>query len=211
MSDTLIDHDALIYREMMTHIPLFTHRKPQNVAIFDDGNRGLIEEVLKHDTVTTVWHIGNSQNKLSGDSRIKHVDGTLQDFLVQTEKNALDILIIGSTTPVEFKHCLNALHIDGIFIQLCESSYNLTALKSLHQPLKSAGFADIMPIHFFQPNFVSGSRAAVVASKDGTIKRPREKDIYNKKFTTVYYNLDMHKAAFALPEFMREELELVMG
>ena len=33
-----------------------------------------------------------------------------------------------------------------------------------------------------------------------------EKDIFNKSFSTRFYNLDVHKAAFALPEFMRIEL-----
>lgn len=204
MSDILADRNALIYREMMAHVPLFAHRKPQTVAILDDSN-GLAEEILKHDTVTTLWQIGALQNKSLKDARIKHFEGALEDFLLQTEKNTLDILIIGHTTVFDFKHCWNALHADGIFIQLCESSYDLAALKNIHEPLKSAGFADILPLHFSQPNFATGSRAALMAIKEGTIKRPREKDIFNKTFLTGYYNLDMHKAAFALPEFIREE------
>jgi len=54
----------------------------------------------------------------------------------------------------------------------------------------------------------SGSRTAIMAIKTGTFKRIREKDIYNKPFATKFYNFDMHKAALALPEFVREELAI---
>ena len=76
----------------------------------------------------------------------------------------------------------------------------------MQQSILSAGFFDVLPLHFPEPGFTSGWRAAMMAMKQGTIKRPREKDIFNKAFTTRYYNLDVHRAAFALPEFMRKEL-----
>lgn len=201
MKNSLLDRDTLIYREMMTHTPLFAHRHPQHIMLWDEHDRGLTQEILKHSTVTALW-----QNQPCEDPRIKHFTNTMNEILKETDKNTLDILIIGSTSAIDFNQCLHALHTDGILIQLCESSFDLAVLKNTQQQLKSAGFADILPLHFPQPHFTSGWRAAIMATKDGTIKRPREKDIFNKPFTTNYYNLDMHKAAFALPEFMREEL-----
>jgi spermidine synthase len=204
MLDMLPDRDTLIYREMLTHIPLFAHRDPKTVAILDENNRGLLQEVLKHPTVTTVWQIGALEN--ASDARVKNVNGTLNDFLLKAEKNSLNILMIGSTMQADFNHCINALHEDGILIQLCESSFDLATLKNTQNRLKAAEFSDILPLNFPQPHFASGWRAAIIATKSDILKRPREKDIFNKTFSTGYYNLDMHKAAFALPEFMREEL-----
>jgi len=204
MSESLLDRDALIYREMMAHTPLFTHRNPQTVAIWDGNDRGIIQETLKHQTVATLWQMGSSAYH---DPRVKHFAGSINEFLTQTDRTALDILIVGHhTAAIDFLHCMNALHADGLFIQLCESSFDIATLKNIQQQLKTAGFCDILPLNFPQPHFTSGWRSAVMAIKEGTIKRPREKDIFNKPFTTSYYNLDMHRAAFALPEFMREEL-----
>ena len=48
-----------------------------------------------------------------------------------------------------------------------------------------------------------------MATKRAAFKRVREKEIFNRPFTTRYYNYDVHKAALVLPEFMRSELESV--
>ncbi|HSW69994.1 MAG TPA: hypothetical protein VLI69_07595 [Gammaproteobacteria bacterium] len=204
MSESLFDQDELIYREMMAHTPLFAHRKPETIAIWNDLDGGITPEILRHDTVNTVWQIEGSEHS---DSRVKYFSGHINEFLLQAEKDSLDVLIIGDLADkIDFQHCINALRAEGLLVQICESSFNLSALKNTQQQLKNAGFQDILPLNFPQPHFVSGWRAAMMAIKEGTIKRPREKDIFNKTFITGYYNLDMHKAAFALPEFMREEL-----
>lgn len=206
MSNALPDRDAIIYREMMTHIPLFAHRHPQKIALWDEHDSGLTQEILKHASVTTLW-----QKDVLSDPRIQPIKNDMQEFLIQIEKNSLDILIIGSTTKIDFHHCIHALHTNGILIQLCESFFDLSALKNKQQQLKKIGFADVLPLNFPQSNFVSGWRGAVMAIKEGTIKHPREKDIFNRSFTTDYYNLDVHRAAFALPEFMRAELGEIDG
>ncbi len=203
MTETLFARENPIYREMMTHVPLFAHRKPQHIAIHDEDCRGLAEEALKHADIATVWLVG-SQEKLQ-DARTQSFPGTLHEFLLQADKGSIDLLIIGSTDPVDLDLCINALREDGILIQLGESPFDLPALRKTQLALKTAGFADTLPLNFPQPHFPTGWRAATMASKHGTIKRPREKDIFNKTFATGYYNLDMHKAAFALPEFMRKE------
>jgi len=203
MTQPLPDQDDLIYREMMTHIPLFTHRNPETVAIMDENNPGLAEEALKHKTVRTIWQRKTSAGERLNDSRIQVFNNDPDDFFSQIKKESLDILIIGDLWKKNVADCLNALHADGFYIQLCESSHDLAALKNHQQILRSAGFSDVLPLNF--PG-AAGWRTAMMAVKEGTIRHPREKDIFNKPFSTRYYNLDMHKAAFALPEFMRTEL-----
>jgi len=180
MSESLLERDAIIYHEMMAHVPLFTHRKPHHVAILNDDDQGILREVSKHATVT-------------------HCHASLEHI----EPASLDILIVGGPAPQsDFAHYFSCLHADGILIQLCESPFQLSELKSTLQKLKTAGFHDSLPLQ------LPGWRSAVMAIKYGTIKRPREKDIFNKSFVTRYYNFDVHKAAFAIPEFMRLELEI---
>lgn len=205
MTHPLPDHDDLIYREMIIHIPLFTHRRPETVAILDPDNRGLLEEALKHGTIKTLWQIGASQGKTVTDARIKLFHDGADDFFSKTEKESLDILIMGNLAKRNHAACLNALSAEGFYIELCESSIDLPALKNNQQTLLAAGFSDVLPLNFPQ---IFGWRTAMIAVKEGTIRHPREKDIFNKTFSTRYYNLDMHRAAFALPEFMRAELTI---
>jgi spermidine synthase len=39
------------------------------------------------------------------------------------------------------------------------------------------------------------------------LKSFREKDVANKPFETVYYNSDIHRAAWAMPEFFKRLLK----
>lgn len=195
MSDSLNDRGQLIYREMLAHLPLFAHRNPQTVAVFDDRQNGVLEEILKHTSVTTIWQ----PDAVGADARIRSLQ------TAQPAVDSLDIVIVGHhNNDPHLKPCLETLRTEGILLQLCESLFDINHLKTIQQQLRDQGFSDILPLHFAQPQFASGWRSAVIATKQGTIKRPREKDIFNKTFTTQYYNLDMHRAAFALPEFMRE-------
>ena len=187
MSEPLLDRDAIILHEMMAHVPLFTHQKPQTIAVINDCNQGIVQEVLKHPTVKQVW----------------------QNNTPTTEPDALDAVIIADRPQdIDIDYYFSRLLSEGILIQLSESPFQLSELKKTQQHLKAVGFADILPLQFPQPSFKSGWRSAIIAIKEGTIRRPREKDIFNKSFATHYYNLDVHRAAFALPEFMRLELEV---
>ena len=45
-----------------------------------------------------------------------------------------------------------------------------------------------------------------MARKDGELSGFRERGAISKSFPTRYYNAEIHKAALAQPEFMREAL-----
>ena len=206
MAESLPNRDKLIFREMMAHTPLFAHRNPQQIAIAGDEAQEIVQEVLKHVTIKTIHFIGNS-NTLNNDTKIKLFAGNLTDFVQQANPNSLDIMILGDQAlQIDPSKLIPKFHPDGILIQLCDSPFELAGLKAIQNQFKSAGFEDVLILNFPQPRFVSGWRSAIMAIKEGNIKRPRERDIFNKTFSTRYYNLDMHRAAFALPEFMREEL-----
>jgi len=180
------EHDALIYNEMMSHVPLFSHPNPQKIAILHSDNTGIKQEVQNHPSVTQVLQLTDT-TKLPPES--------------------LDVLIIGNNpTPSLFAHYFGILQPSGILLQQNVSPLDLSDLKLIQKQLHEAGFRDTQPLLFPQSKFHSGWRSATMAIKQGVFRRIREKDIFNKSFATHYYNLDMHKAALALPEFMRKEL-----
>jgi spermidine synthase len=69
--------------------------------------------------------------------------------------------------------------------------------------LKSAHFKDVRTLHFPQCTYPSGWWSATLAGKDSTVAAFREAAAAEKTFTTRYYNADLHKAALALPEFLK--------
>ena len=47
------ERDEYFYHELITHIPMITHEKPENVLVIGGGDGGTIREVLKHKSVKT--------------------------------------------------------------------------------------------------------------------------------------------------------------
>lgn len=208
MPDFTHNRDATIYNEMLAHPPLFSHLTPQNIAIIGDTDFGITREVLKHNAVTEALVVTQTPTEpYNDDVRVRCQFSNNNEWLNTLNQNHFDILIAAQPSSAEcFAHYFNALRSHGILIQLSDSAFEVSALKTIQQAMLSAKFNDAQTLHFPQPNFPSGLRAALMAKKNGIFKKIREKDIFNKVFQTQYYNFDAHKAALALPEFMREEL-----
>jgi spermidine synthase len=214
MVEPLIDFDTLIYNEMMAHPVLFTHPKARKIALIHCQNSGLVQEILKHPHIAQLSMI-NPAAHLSGtnpDPRIELRQGDKNDWLSAAQPESFDIIIILDTTslpaftPAVYQQYRAILSKDGILVCQSDSLFQLTRLKTTYQAMQRAGFEDLQVMHFHQPSAPNGARAAILSSKKGAFKRIREKDIFNKPFSTRYYNFDVHNAALVMPEFMREEL-----
>jgi len=48
------EKDEIAYHELITHIPLFSHKKPENVLVVGGGDGGSMREILKHPSVKKV-------------------------------------------------------------------------------------------------------------------------------------------------------------
>lgn len=220
----LSEGDGFFYHEMMTHPVLFTHAHPQKIAIMGQGF-GLVQEALKHPSVThltciidnTALDDAISQYFLKRDTqqtdpRVHYQEAHTHDWLANAEPESFDIIIQSQHSddfsPEHYRHYHRVLRQNGMLIQPCQSSLlHLKTLKPIFQNIEQAGFQDWQSLNFPQPSYASGWRTIMMATKCPTFPRVREKDIYNRSFTTRYYNFDTHKAALALPEFIREELE----
>lgn len=200
--------DNFIYHEMMTHPALFTHAHPQKIAILGEQEKEILEEVLKHSNLTEIWSIDKQHSLSSIHEKVTVHIGNPEQWITRIPPNSFDILIVNAPladTPF-LHHCFLALTAEGILVQQSHSPFESTALRSEHDQFKAAGFNDIHPLHFPLPSYPSGWRMAWLATKRSVLRRASEKAVFNKTFKTRYYNFDVHKAALALPEFMREEL-----
>jgi spermidine synthase len=219
--------DNFFYHEMMSHPALFTHANPQRVVIIGGGDCGTLREVLRHPGVESAVQVEIDERvtrlaekyfpelcESNNDPRAQllFIDGI--KWMAECAPGTLDVIIVDSTDPIGpaeglfnadfYASCLHALKSDGILVQQSESPLaHLPLLESIRSAMRTAGFESLRTITFPQPCYPTGWWSGTLARKHGNLDGFREVDSANKSFTTQYYNLEMHKAALAQPEFLK--------
>lgn len=128
---------------------------------------------------------------------------------------SVDVIIIDSTDPVGpaeglfglkfYRDCITALKPDGMLVQQSESPLlHLQLIQDMHAAMKQAGFAETTLLHFPQVIYPSGWWSGSIAlRKAGSLVERLE---HAESLDTQYYNRDMHRACFALPNFVKKAL-----
>jgi len=222
--------DNFLYHEMMSHPALFTHARARRVVIIGGGDCGTLREVLKHDEVESAIQVEIDERvtrlaeryfpelcESNNDPRAQllFIDGI--KWMAECESESLDVVIVDSTDPIGpaeglfneafYASCLKALRPGGILVQQSESPLvHLPLLKSMRDAMKAAGFHALRTLTFPQPCYPTGWWSATLARKGSDLSTFRERGAASKSFATRYYNAEMHKAALAMPEFLREAL-----
>jgi spermidine synthase len=222
--------DNFLYHEMMAHPALFTHPRAKRVVIIGGGDCGTLREVLKHDEVESAIQVEIDERvtrlaekyfpelcESNSDPRAQllFIDGI--KWMAECEAESLDIVIVDSTDPIgpaeglfneTFYHsCLKALRPGGILVQQSESPLaHLPLLKNIRNAMKAAGFHAVRTLTFPQPCYPTGWWSSTLARKGVDLSTFRERGAAAKQFPTRYYNAEMHKAALAMPEFLKEAL-----
>jgi spermidine synthase len=220
--------DEFVYHEMITHIPLFTHGNPERALIVGGGDGGAIREMLKHPSIKEA-HLVEIDGRVVDLSRefLPEISVALDDprvkvFIkdgiehVRNSKGYYDIIIVDSTDPIgpavglfakEFYNSIyEALREDGIFVAQTESPYfNQDLIKRVFGDIK-----DIFPIAMLYtaniPTYPSGYWSFSMGSKKNN---PRDIILDKVNFDTRYFNAEIFKSAFALPNFVKEIIEEV--
>ena len=222
--------DNFLYHEMMSHPALFTHPRAKRVVIIGGGDCGTLREVLKHDEVESAIQVEIDERvtrlaeryfpelcESNNDPRAQllFIDGI--KWMAECEPESLDVVIVDSTDPIGpaeglfneafYVSCLKALRQGGILVQQSESPLaHLPLLKSMRDAMKAAGFHALRTLTFPQPCYPTGWWSCTMARKAIDLGTFRERGAATKQFDTKYYNVDVHRAALAAPEFMREAL-----
>jgi spermidine synthase len=223
--------DNFLYHEMMSHPALFTHPRAKRVVIIGGGDCGTLREVLKHDEVESAIQVEIDERvtrlaekyfpelcESNNDPRAQllFIDGI--KWMAECEAESLDIVIVDSTDPIGpaeglfneafYRSCLKALRHGGILVQQSESPLaHLPLLKNIRKAMKGAGFQAMRTLTFPQPCYPTGWWSATLARKGVDLEDFRERGAEMKQFPTRYYNAQIHKAALAMPEFLKEALE----
>ncbi|MCX7095383.1 MAG: polyamine aminopropyltransferase [Methylobacter sp.] len=223
--------DNFFYHEMISHPALFTHPDPKRVWIIGGGDCGTLREVLKHPSVEQAVQIDIDERvtrlaeiyfpelcESNNDPRadLKFIDGI--KWVKEAEPNSVDIIIVDSTDPAGpavglfseafYRDCFNCLSEHGMVVQQSESALlHMKLIGEIRNAMSNAGLSHLQTLFFPQCLYPSGWWSATIAGKSD-LSRFREAESANKPFDTVFYNIDIHKAALAQPEFFKKAFGL---
>ena len=227
--------DEFIYHEMMTHVPIFAHGKAREVLVVGGGDCGIAEEVLKHKSVARLTqveidasvvefskeHFPEFTKPVLASKRFDLVIDDGMDYVAKTDRR-FDVIIVDSTDPQGpgkvlftrkfYAACKRCLADGGVlvtqngvpFLQPAELVASVGHFRKL--------FADagcyVAPI----PTYVGGHMAMGWATDNKRLREVPLKTIAERyrragRLATKYWTPEVHKAAFALPRFIIEQLK----
>ena len=225
------ERDEFIYHDMIVHPALFTHPSPKKVLVIGGGDGGSIREIMKHPEVElavlceidglviekSIEFLPSMASEIDGHNpRVKlHVDDGLA--YIREHQNEFDVILVDSTDPIGpavglfeekfYRLVFSALREDGIMIAQSESPfYHAEIQKSMYQNLRAV-FPIVEMYQAFIPTYPSGFWSFAFASKKYHPVNDFDHDRASQRnFETRYYNEDLHRGAFMLPTFARDNI-----
>ena len=223
------ERDEFVYHEMIAHVPLFTHPRPESVLIIGGGDGGTAREVLRHPMVTRCVMVEIDGMVVEAcREHIPQTAGSLDDprlelriedgvkYMAETGRR-FDVILVDSTDPVgpatplfgsEFYGDVHrVLADDGIVVAQGESPFYDPAMQA-----KVAGiFRERFPrVHFYNYTnltYPGGLWSFALGSKGPCPIRDLDpKRVEKSGLAFSYYSADLHRGAFAIPAFQRRHL-----
>lgn len=220
------DLDEFVYHEMIVHVPLVTHPKPQDVLVIGGGDGGAIREVCKYPSVkrATLVEIDAQVVQASrqffprisaslDDPRVDiiHADGV---EYIRSFSDAFDVVIVDSTEPIGpaeslfqrpfYQSVYRALKEDGLLVAQSESPFvNAGLIRSVQQR-----FREIFPATYLYlasiPTYPSGLWSFSLGAKHYNPLDPQHTFLPQD---TRYYTPQIHRGSFSLPRFVSDLTE----
>jgi len=221
--------DEYFYHEMISHIPMNSHKNPKSVLVIGGGDGGTVREVLKHDTVEKVVlceidgmvidvckkYLPTIAGKLD-DPRVEILVEDAIEY-IKNKENEFDIVLIDSTDPMGpgeglfteefYTNVKKSLKKGGIVAAQSESPVvNKEEIKKMYSLLKK-----VFPITSTYtspvPTYPGGYWAWAFCSEEvEPLSYIDERRCEAVTKTCKIYNKEYHKARFALPNFLKKLL-----
>ncbi|QDI75670.1 MULTISPECIES: polyamine aminopropyltransferase [Leisingera] len=223
--------DNFIYHEMLTHVPILAHGNAKRVLIIGGGDGGMAREALRHTSVehVTMVEIDGGVVDFSKEYLPMLSDGAFDDprlnlvindgaLFMKENTEKFDVIIVDSTDPIGpgevlftdtfYGHAARSLTEDGIivtqngvpFMQGEELTGTLRAFQAL--------FADASCYLATVPTYAGGPMAFGWGSRSDKARNVSLEELEARfaaaGIDTGYYNPEVHKAAFALPNYVKK-------
>jgi len=225
------ERDEFSYQEMITHLPLNSHPDPRKVLVIGGGDGGVLREVVKHESVeeVTLCDIDEAVIRVSK----QHLPGMAIGFenpkvtvhigdgfqFLKDRYNAFDAIITDASDPVGpaeslfqkeyFELLKNALRPGGVISTQGECQWlHLPLIKEVRNycreifPVVEYAFTTIPTYPSGQIGFFlcCNEKGRNFRSPMRTFTPEQEAKLFR------YYNADVHRAAFLLPQFTKNSL-----
>jgi spermidine synthase len=229
------ERDEFHYHEMIVHPALQTHGADKRVLVIGGGDGGTAREVLRYHEVESVVmveideavvraskaHLPTLSTPFANPKlHLKIADGI--QYVKEAEDESFDVIIVDGSDPVGpaeglftaafFQDCQRVLRKNGVLVAQGESPlFHEKAFVDLNHCLKGIfGPKRVHTLLFFAPTYPTGMWSLQMATKsDRDPVRADEQKIraFTAEQRLQYYNAEVHKAAFALPGFVRTMLQ----
>ncbi|VYT91110.1 Spermidine synthase [Clostridium tertium] len=228
----ITEKDEFIYHEMITHVSMATNKDIKNVLVIGAGDGGTVRELSRYNTIEKIDMVEIDEavvkasmeflpftaNKLKDERVNLYFEDGIK--FVKGKENLYDLIIVDSTDPIGpgeglftmdfYNDCFNALTSKGILINQCESPYypnNAKEMKRSFSKLKSL-FNVCEAYQYHMPTYASGHWMFCFASKELHPIKDLKEDYWNSLgLKTKYYNTNLHKGSFMLPNYVKDILE----
>jgi len=218
--------DEFVYHEMISHVPLFTHPRPERVLIVGGGDGGTVREVLKHPAVRQI-DLCELDERVCAVSReyLPEIGAGLADSRVNLRygdgvayvaglTEAYDVIIVDAPDPEGpavglfagefYRNVLRALKSGGLFAAQSESPWhNRAMLRQIYRSV--AGVFPVARVYLAHiPTYQSGMWSFILGSKEHdplAVRLPAPPSGLMR-----YYTPEVHRAAFVLPQFVADLL-----
>lgn len=224
--------DEFIYHESLAHTPILAHGTVRSVLIIGGGDGGMLREVLKHpDLAVTQVEIDQAVIDLAREYLPRHSAGAFDDprariviadgmDFVRDTTDRFDVIISDSTDPIgpgevlfseDFyalaRRCLRPGGIvvtqNGVPFVQEEEVINTARRMAPH-------FADMTFFSAAVPTYYGGIMTFAWGSDDPAARAVDEQELARRadavSLSTRYYNAAVHRASFALPQYLVEAL-----
>lgn len=229
------ERDEFHYHEMITHPIMQTHGQAQNILVIGGGDGGTIRELFKYNVAkVTMVEIDEAVVRASKqhlptvakefhNPKLNLIIGDGIKFVKEAAPNSYDVIIVDGSDPIGpakglfsaefYQNCYRALKEDGMLITQGESPmFHENTFVELNKCLKSIfGAQAVHTLLFHATTYPSGMwslQMGIKGSKNPiTSLDAANASQFAREKGLKYYNAELHKAAFALPTFVKTMLE----
>ena len=230
----LTEKDEFIYHEMIVHVPMAVHPNVKKVLVIGAGDGGAVRELTRYSEIQQIDLVEIDEQVVTvskgflprtacklDDPRVNiyYEDGLK---FVRRHENEYDLILVDSTDPFGpgeglftkefYGNCYKALKEDGIMVNQHESPFypnDALAMQRAHKRIvESFTISRVYQAHI--PTYPSGHWLFGFASKK--YDPLKDQDIVRWKaqgIKTRYYNEQLHRGAFALPNYVEDLLKKV--
>ena len=223
------EKDEFIYHEMLTHVPILAHGSVSSVLVIGGGDGGMLREILRHDSISNVTMV--EIDKAVVDMCVKflprHSQGAFDDArlnlviddgakFVGKSQDKFDIIIVDSTDPIGpgevlfrfdfYKNCKRCLNDGGIIV----TQNGVVFIQPEEVKNTAKYFSQIFDDWSFYiaavPTYVGGDMAFGWGTDNSALRYTPVETLVDRfksaDIKTHYYTPEVHRASFALPQYV---------